>query len=100
MLPLANLEFSNAAEADLEAIDQYSVSQFGEAVAATYMLGFKDAFALMMRHPLIGEEKPDLGRSLRCLVHRQHRIFYRVHDDLVVIIRVIHHAQDARRALN
>ncbi len=97
---MADLEFSNAAEADLESIDEYSQTQFGDEVAETYMLGFQSAFSLLQSHPLAGEEKAELGRGVRCLVHRRHRIFYHYVNDLVFVIRIIHHAQDAGRALN
>jgi toxin ParE1/3/4 len=97
---MAKLEFSNASESDLENIDEYSLSHFGDDVAETYMLGFRDVFSLLQRHPLVGSEKPDLGRVVRCLVHRKHRIFYTFANDKVFIIRIIHLAQDARHALS
>jgi plasmid stabilization system protein ParE len=32
-------------------------------------------------------------------VHRQHRIFYVVEDDTVLIVRILHNARDAKRIL-
>ena len=81
-------------------IDEYSVDQFGQDVADIYARGFNETFDILRRHPLAGPEKPELGRAFRCIVHRRHRIFYTVSDDTVLIVRIIHHARDARRALN
>jgi toxin ParE1/3/4 len=97
---LAEIKFSNAAESDLEAIDAYSFSQFGDEVAAKYMHGFDEAFSILARHPLAGVMMPELREGARCYVHQKHRIFYSVNADVVFIIRIIHHAQDAHRALN
>ena len=97
---MAKIRLSDSAESDLIDIDEYSYEFFGDEVAASYSRGFRDSFDLLRRHPFVGEEKPELGRGVRCLVHRKHRIFYLCTDETVFIIRIIHHAQDAKRALN
>lgn len=96
---MAEVKFSNAAEADLVEIDEFSASRFGEDVAETYMHGFGDAFGLLRDFPLAAPLHPELGEGVRCLVHRQHRIFYCVDGDVVLIVRIVHHAMDADRAL-
>lgn len=96
---MADLSFSNAAVADLSAIDEYSVSQFGEVVGEAYMHGFDKAFALLRDHPYAGSEASEYGSTYRCLLHRRHRIFYVVHDEMVLIMRILHHAVDAHWAL-
>jgi toxin ParE1/3/4 len=96
---VAELTFSNAAAADLEAIDEFSVATFGEDVADTYMRGFNECFARLQNFPLAAPATPALGDHVRCLVHRQHRIFYQVSGDSVYVVRVVHHAMDAKRAL-
>ena len=80
-------------------IDLYSIEQFGESAAATYMLGLEAAFALLADYPEAGPAMPKLGKGIRCLVHRKHRIFYVVRDDVVLILRFVHGARDAKRAL-
>lgn len=90
---------TKAARNDLLAIREYSVEQFGGDAADRYFLGFEEAFDLLGDHPMAGAVQPDLGKDIRCLVHRQHRIFYRCEVDLVLIIRIVHHAMDARHAL-
>ena len=96
---MAEVTFSNAAEADLVEIDEFSLAHFGEVASQIYMQGFTTAFSLLAQHPLAGEAKPLLTLRIRCLVHRQHRILYQVDGDDVLIVRVVHHAMDAKLAL-
>lgn len=96
---MAEVEFSNAAEADLIEIDEFSFTQFGEDTAEIYMHGFDEAFARLRDFPMGAPILPDLGQDIRCLVHRRHRILYRATESHVLIVRILHHARDARRAL-
>jgi toxin ParE1/3/4 len=96
---VAEVEFSNAAEADLVEIDEFSVVRFGEDVAEIYMHGFNAAFVRLRDYPLAAPLRPDFGDGIRCLVHRQHRILYKVNGDTVLIARITHHSRDVRRAL-
>lgn len=96
---MAEVTFSNAAVADLGAIDEYSLAQFGEEIGEAYMYGFNKAFALLKDYPLAGNEVSEYGKTYRCMVHRRHRIFYLVNNEVVLIVRILHHAADAKRAL-
>jgi toxin ParE1/3/4 len=95
----AKLRLSSSAQAELDAIDTYSFEQFGADIADAYMRDFEELFDLLRRHPKAGMPAPELGKGIRKLTHRQHRIFYTVEGDLVFIARIMHHAMDARRAL-
>ena len=88
-----------AARADLISIRDHSIEQFGAETGETYMHGFDKAFALLQDHPQAGGATPEYGKPYRCLVQRKHRIFYTVKGDLVLIVRILHHAMDAKRAL-
>lgn len=96
---MARLRLSQAAQQDLIEIRQYSLTEFGADVADAYFRGFNQAFALLRDRPFCGVAQPDIATDMRCLMHRRHRIFYCVQDDLVLILRIIHHARNARRAL-
>lgn len=96
---MAEIEFSNAAEADLVEIDEFSVARFGEDVAEIYMHGFNAAFERLRDFPLAAPLRPDFGDGIRCLVHRQHRVLYTATETYVLIVRIIHHARDVWRAL-
>ncbi|MBA4162236.1 MAG: plasmid stabilization protein ParE [Novosphingobium sp.] len=96
---MAKVEFSNAAEADLVEIDEFSVVRFGENVAEIYMQGFNAAFERLRDFPLAAPLRSEFGDGFRCFVHRQHRVFYTASGDSVLIVRILHHSRDARRAL-
>lgn len=93
------LRLSSAAETELEAIDAFSFEQFGDEVASTYMRRFDELFDLLRRHPLAGQEASDLGKGMRSLTHLRHRILYQAGTDDVLIVRILHHAMDAKLAL-
>jgi toxin ParE1/3/4 len=97
---MASLRLSAAARVDLVEIRQYSISEFGPDVADAYLRGFNAAFAALRERPFVGAARPELGEGLRCLTYRRHRLFYRVERDLVLIVRIIHHARNAHRELN
>ena len=96
---MAEVRLSPEARADLAGIDDWSTAQFGQDVADSYLRGFNEVFALLADHPRAGAERPEVRRAIRCFVHRRHRIFYRFRSNDVLIVRVLHHAQDARRML-
>ena len=94
----AKLRLSRSAEAELEAIDAFSFEQFGDEVASIYMRRFDELFELLRRHPLAGQQASDLGKGMRSVMHRSHRILYQAGKDEVLIVRILHHAMDAKRA--
>ena len=96
---MIELDLSPAARADLIDIRIYSIEQFGSAVADDYFLGFDEAFALLRRHPKAGAEQRVLGKGIRCFTHRRHKIIYQNEGNLLLIVRIIHHARSAKRAL-
>lgn len=71
----------------------------GAAVSDRHMAGFERLFELLREQPFAGQERPEFARRVRSLSHRPHRILYRLDGDTVLIVRILHHAQDAPRAL-
>lgn len=96
---MAELDLSPEARQDLVEIRIYSLEKFGPDTADAYFLGFDQAFDRLSQHPHVGVPKPEMGLGVRCLVHRRHRIFYIIEGDVVVIVRIIHHARDIWSAL-
>ncbi len=91
---MKQLRRSTEAEADLDEILTYGIMRFGEQVGADYFFSFEEAFDLLARFPEAGRPADDVRPGLRRLLHRQHRIFYFYADDIVRVVRVLHHALD------
>lgn len=95
---MAEVRFSPKARADLAEIDAYGAETFGDEVAADYARGFAEAFALLSDHPRIGPLQLRLGRKVRGLTYRRHRIFYEVDAEVVLVLRIFHHSRDVKRS--
>lgn len=91
---MAKVKFSPAARADLKEIGRFSKREFGSRVAESYLLGFDEAFDLLRAHPEAGSIREEYGASIRCLMHRRHRILYKLEGPDVRIAAIIHHARN------
>lgn len=96
---MTKLILTPAARGDMVEIDEWGYQQFGKEVADNYSSKLFSAFDQLADYPLSGKAVPEYGKAYRCLIHRRHRIFYAVNDDVVRIIRILHHAMDAKRVL-
>ena len=96
---MKQLELSVAADADLFDLLAYGTASFGEAASDSYYLGLCDAFDFLCERPLAGERHEESGLGLHSWLYRQHRIFYRVDAEVILIVRVLHVAADAVRWL-
>jgi toxin ParE1/3/4 len=94
-----NLRLTSAALADLAEIDEYGVDPFGEEAAEAYSRGLKRAFDVLERYPLSAPVRPDYGNNIRCRVYREHLVLHRIDDGDILIVRVLHHSRDVKRAL-
>jgi len=94
------LELSVDADADLFDILAYGTAVHGEVASDAYYLGLVEAFAFLCGHPEAGQIDQDSGLGLRRWRYRQHRIFYQVGADALLIVRIFHVAADAVRWLH
>ncbi len=93
---MANVRLTTTAKWDLAEIDAYGALTFGVEVAGDYARGFREVFDLLRRHPLAGAARSELGKGVRSILHRRHRIFYIVTGDQVQILRVFHYSRDVQ----
>ena len=93
------LELSRRAQTDLDEIRDYSLGQFGAVRAIAYLDAIGDAFQRILTFPEIGAMQTVLRPPLRSLACRQHRIFYHVEGEVIVIVRILHGAMDADKHL-
>lgn len=91
--------FSSRAAADYRSIAAFSVERFGPAVTDAYLAGLEGACDLLTEFPEMAPLQVGVNPPARCLVHRSHRIFYRVRASRILILRILHHAQATPPAL-
>lgn len=96
---MKRLDLSVAADADLFDILAYGTSVHGEVASDAYYSGMAEAFAFLCEHPEAGQIDEGNGLGLRRWRYRQHRIFYRVDYESLMIVRIFHVAADAVRWL-
>ncbi len=73
----------------------FSKATFGASVARHYLLGFKRVFALLRDQPQAGALDEELGIGVRTFLYQSHRIFYRIGDDSVEVLRILQGARNA-----
>lgn len=76
----------------------FGVERFGRTVAPAHARGLRAACRRLRDLPAMAPIHPDVDPPARCLVHRSHRIFYRVEPDRVLVVRILHHARNTPRA--
>lgn len=90
---------SRAARADLAGIDRYSVERVGAAVATDYMATLVKALRRLSAYPEVGVAIRGLRPPMRMIISGSHRIIYTFDGKRVVVVRILHVAQDIARAL-
>jgi toxin ParE1/3/4 len=86
-----------AARDDLREIWRFGVLTWGEAQADRYADMIDAGIRGLGDQPYMGQGADGVSPGLRRLVLRSHVVFYRVGDEAVRIIRVLHQSRDAGR---
>lgn len=81
------------ARADLDAIWNYIAADNNKAADAT-LERIGSVYKMLVRNPLMGRQRPDLGPNLRSFLVENHIIFYISRSGGIDIVRVVHGRQD------
>lgn len=90
---------SRDADADLDGILDYSIAMHGRPVAEAYLRAINATFERLAVFPEFGVLRTDLPGGVRSLPTGEHRVFYMVTSEEVLIVRVLHKAMDSTRHL-
>ena len=93
------LRKSRLAEADLAAIADFGVDNFGAERALAYIDAIESRCRELLVHPELGRAERELRPGLRSLSANSHRIYYSVDGDNLIVSRVLHKAVDEGRWL-
>ena len=84
------LEFSKDADLDLRSILRYTNRTWGSAQRDRYADRIMEATHELLAHPQIGFALDDIAPGLRSRRVGQHIIYYRVVDESIRIVRILH----------
>jgi len=80
--------------ADLDEIWDYTASTWSEMQAEQYLLGLRDALAVLRDQPELGRARNDLHPGLKVSNYSKHLIFYLREEWGIDVVRVLHGSQD------
>ncbi len=87
------------AKEDLQDILQYTEQTWGASQRRRYASLLAKAIKSLYITPLLGHKSVVLGRNYRILHMGKHLAVYKVEEDVVTIVRVLHQNRDVERHL-
>ena len=85
---------SEIADMDLEEIFDYTFDEFGFDQAEKYLLEIEEIFQNLIINPQIGKKRDEIKQGLYSFPKDNHIIFYRILDNHIRIVRVLHGSRD------
>jgi toxin ParE1/3/4 len=89
------LVLSPAAKRDLKEISVYTLKQWGIEQADRYTYQLENALKTAAENPYLGAAFTDIRHGYRKIIVETHRVYYRVENDSVTIIRILHQSRDS-----
>ena len=85
---------SEIADKDLEDIFDYTLDEFGFDQAEKYLLEIEEIFQNLIINPQIEKKRDEIKLGLYSFPKDNHIIFYRILDNHIRIVRVLHGSRD------
>lgn len=96
---MARLDFTAAAEADLESIGDY-IAEDNPLAAIRMVMDIRDHCRRIASAPAIGRARPEFGMDMRSLSVSPYVIVYRIEKPgRVIVVRIVHGARDLPRLM-
>jgi toxin ParE1/3/4 len=93
---IKSYELSLAADSDIEKIFDYTEQEFGFDQALKYITELDNIFTDLVKSPELGRKRDEIKFGLISIVQESHVIFYRVLEDRIRIIRILHVSRDIK----
>tara|TARA_R110001583_G_scaffold416_1_gene3930 strand:+ start:652 stop:954 length:303 start_codon:yes stop_codon:yes gene_type:complete len=94
---IASYELSPEAEQDLSDIFDYTEMEFGLDQAVQYLKDLERCFIQLCNNLNIGRERIEIREALYSFVSQSHVVFYRILNDRLRVVRVLHGSRDLPR---
>ena len=88
------IELSDEADQDLRGIQLYGMEHFGMARAERYDQALDKAMGIIAEHPNIGIRCDSVSAGLRRYECMSHTIYYRIAEQAIRVVRVLHSSMD------
>lgn len=92
-------ELSEEADSDLQEIYDYTVRKFGAGQAVKYLQELEELLYTLCSHPKAGRERNEIRKGLRSSSYVSHVVFYRIVENRIRVVRVLHASRDIQKFL-
>jgi toxin ParE1/3/4 len=92
-------QLSEETDNDLQNIYDYTEEHFGTDQAIKYLLGLEELFEFLCMHTDTGRKRNEIREGLRSSSYVSHTVFYRVLENHIYIVRVLHASRDIPKFL-
>ena len=96
---VADYQFTENAERDLENIIDYTVHQWGEEQAHTYLDGLENHGQLLADNPDLGVKRENIAEGLLSFPYESHVLYYVKQPHGITILRLLHGHMDPAKHL-
>ena len=97
---MAEYELSNKADEDLHEIYLFSRQRCGGAKADACLLAFEERFSVLASQPGLGRRIDHIRPGYFRSEHVSHSIFYRLTENGIIVMRVLHQLMAAGRHID
>ena len=87
------VRLTEGARQDIQEILTYSRDRFGAEQAARYRETLENGLQSLRRFPHVGVAVEHIRPDYRCFQVAYHRIFYRLDDDVIAVMAILHESQ-------
>ena len=99
MVILKNYELTKEADADLEDIFDYTEKSQSRNQAIVYLSNIEDLFFQLCKQPNLGRTRKEIKEGIFSIAFQKHIIFYKIIENKLLIIRVLHERRDMPKNL-
>lgn len=97
---MLRLIFTEQAKQDLLGIRQYTLKNWGNVQAQTYIVELRTALRHLLKHPLLGiDRSEELGTKIYSFPQGSHTIYYQLVQNDLIILAILHQTMVPTRHL-